>query len=170
MFALLPVLAAWAWYAWSPRLALAALTDFDASPADIARLYDRDAVRAGFAAQTEPAVDSYPPPLTKGVVLDALSDPRAIRMLVVEPYGQWQFAAWDGLPQRIRTVLDADDDSQTGSMPRMLETTANWSIERRGLSGFAACGADRPGGKTYRFVRRGLSWRLVHIELEHTIR
>ena len=166
----MPVLAALAWYAWSPRLALAALTDFDADPADIARSYDRGAVRAGFAAQTEPAVDGYPPPLTKAVILDALSEPHAMRMLVVEPYGDWQFAAWDGLPQRIRADLSAGDLDRTASMPRMLETTADWSIERRGLSEFVARGADRPGSKTYRFVRRGWSWRLVHVDLGSTIR
>jgi hypothetical protein len=170
---LLPVLAALVWYVWSPRMALVALTDFDADPADIARLYVREDVRAGFGAQTMPQVDTYPPPLTKDVVLDALSDPRSVRMLVAEPYGEWQFAAWEGLPQRLRAEVSAAQGAaqeSMPSMPRVLETTKDWTIERRGISEFVARAADRPRSKTYRFVRRGLSWRLVEIDLGTAIR
>jgi hypothetical protein len=165
--------AALAWYIWSPLLAIAAIADFDAQPAGLAQLYARDRVRQGFAAQTEPAVDAYPPPLTKAVVLDALSDPRSVRMLVAEPYGDWQFAAWEGLPQRLRTKvseMDTVTSDPMPAMPRALETTEEWIIDRRGLSEFVARGADRPGSKAYRFVRRGMWWRLEEIDLGTTVR
>ena len=169
--ALAPILAALAWFVWSPRMAIAALADFDAQPADLTRLYSRDMVRAGFARQTAPAVERYPPPLTKEVVLDALSGPRSVRMLVAEPYGDWQFAAWEGLPERTRSeVAGAQAGEPLSPMPRVLETTEEWAIQRRGLSEFVARGADRPGSNTYRFVRNGAAWQLVEIDLGTIIR
>ena len=152
-----------AWYVWSPRWALEAVQKFGQPPETIARLYDRDAVRAAFARQTSPIVDDYPPPFTRKVILDSLSDPRAVRMLMVEPYGEWQFAASEGLPPDL-----LPDD--TGPMPRLLETTQERNIDRHGLSGFTATGADRPGGNRYVFRREGFGWTLKAIELTETIR
>ena len=154
-----------AWYVMSPHLALDRLTEFDASPEQMLRRYDRQAVREGFAGQMLPQVDDYPPPLTKDVVLDALSHPRSVRLLVVEPFGEWQFAAAEGLPPGL-----LEDDEPTGSMPRLMEMTEDWEIERGGLSHFTARGADREPSNAYRFRREGLSWVLEHIELTTDIR
>jgi hypothetical protein len=159
------VLCAAAWYWLSPQRALDALGDFGAPPSEIAALYDRQSVRAGFAAQTMTQVDDYPPPLTKDVVLDALSDPEAVRMLAAEPYGEWQFAAYEGLPPALR-----EGEEESSPMPRIMETTQSWEIERDGLSGFTARGGDREGGKTYTVRRDGLSWKLVHVDLGTEIR
>ncbi|KLE34185.1 hypothetical protein [Aurantiacibacter luteus] len=152
------------WYVLSPRLALAALSEPDADPADIAALYDRLALRAAFARQTEPSTHGLPPPITREVLLDALSHPRSVRLLVLEPYGQWQFAAGEGLPDGLI------EDDPAGFMPRALETTENWSVERGGLDSFTAIPADRPGGNRYRFRRDGLGWVLVEIQLTERIR
>ena len=157
--------AAGAWYALSPRMAIEALRDFDAAPGDIAARYDRAAVRGGFARQMLPQVDTYPPPLTKDVVLDAMSDPRSVRMFMAEPFGEWQFAAAEGLPPGL-----SDDGESSDPMPRLLEVTEDWWIERDGLAGFTASGADRSPSNTYRFRRDGLSWILEHIELTTEIR
>ena len=153
------------WYWLSPNYALDRLAEFDAEPTDLLSRYDRTSVRQGFEAQMEPQVDDYPPPLTKSVVLDAISHPESVRMLVAEPFGEWQFAAAEGLPADI-----AQDDNAVGPMPRIMETTQAWNIERDGLSGFVASGADRKPSNRYRFRREGPRWVLDHIELTTRIR
>lgn len=155
------------WYAFSPGWALAALSDRNRSPAEIATLYDRERLYEAFDRQTLPQVADYPPPLTKHVVLTALTDPKAVRSLVTEPYGDWQFAAGDGLPPGL-----LPEDGQDGYIGRMLETTRDWDVERNGLRAFVARGGDRPDdvSHAYRFERDGLNWTLVAIELSAPIR
>ena|GEM_PF-1005381 len=154
------------WCLLSPRMALTALSDWDRAPEDLAVLYDQESVRAAFERQTLPQVDTYPPPWTKDVVLDALSDPRAIRMLVIEPYGEWQFAAAEGLPPKLR------ENSVFPTGGRILETTESWSVDWIDASSLIATPSqydDREGNR-YRFKRDGLGWRLVAIELTTEIR
>lgn len=55
-------------------------------------------MREAFERQILPQIDTYGPPYTKDVVLDAMSHPRAVRIFVIEPYGEWQFAPAAGLP------------------------------------------------------------------------
>ena len=155
----------WEWY--SPRHAIERLADFEAQPAELASRYDRASVRAGFAAQAVPAAATYPPPVTQDVILDALSAPEAVRLLVAEPYGAWQFAAAEGLPEDIERLIDPDGPSP---MPRILEETGSWSIDRHGFTAFTARPADRAGGHAYSFERSGLGWRLVHVKLSEPIR
>lgn len=155
------LLLAGGWYWVSPGLSLKALGDFEASPWELAKLYARDRLRAEFARQMLPQTSDYSPPLTEEVLLDALADPRAVRMLVTEPYGQWQFAAAHGLP----AALPGGEDMPP--MPRILETSENWHIVRHGLSGFTAQAADRENQRSnrYHFKRDGIGWRLITIEL-----
>ena len=136
------IVAGGSWYAFSPRLAIAALSDWEAAPEELQARYDRARVRAAFERQMLPQVDTYEPPYTKDAVLDAMSDPRAVRMFINEPYGEWQFAAAAGLPA----------DSPDG------EPVATPS------------GRNEASGNSYRFERDGLSWRLVAIELIVPIR
>ena len=49
-----------------------------------------------------PQVEVYPAPITKRLLLNALTDPRAIQMFVIEPYGEWQLAAAAGLPTSLQ--------------------------------------------------------------------
>lgn len=156
-----------AWYWASPRLALSRLADGPANPEALAGLYDRGSLRAGFVAQTTPAMADYPPPLTRDVILDALVDPRSVRLLVAEPYGAWQFAAAEGVPEALLEEAGLADESP---MPRMLERAESWEFERDGIDGFTARPADREGGHVYRFERDGLGWTLKHIELSEPIR
>ena len=113
-----------------------------------------------------PQVDTYQPPYTKGVVLDAMSDPRAVRLFINEPYGEWQFAAAAGLPE------DFPGGEPAGPMPRIMETTDSWSLEWSGLNEVVATpsGRNEVRGNSYRFERDGLSWRLVAIDLTVPIR
>ena len=157
------------WFAYSPYRALGQLSDFDIDQQAFSALYDPEALRKAFAAQTVPEMDGLPPPITKNVVLDALVAPEAVRLLVAEPYGEWQFAAAEGLPEEIKKQLDADQEPQP-YMPRMLEMTESWTIDRQGLDTFVAMPADREGGHSYTFERAGLGWRLVHIQLSEPIR
>ena len=154
------------WYVLSPRWAISKLSDWQTDPENLSEHYDRQEVRAACARQMLPQVDDYPPPLTKDVVLDALSHPRAVRMFVAEPYGEWQFAAAAGLPPRLAS------SDPTGVMPRIMETTDNWEFHRSGVSRFVASPSDRAGteGNRYHFERHGLHWRLVAIELTTKIR
>ena len=160
--------AGWEWH--SPYRALDVLGDYETAPETRSGLYDRAALRRGFAKQTVPQVDDYPPPLTKDVLLDALVDPRAVQLLAIEPYGQWQPAAYAGLADEVKTEIDAEQGADPSPMPRILETTESWSIERRGWGVFVATPADREGGHSYTFERAGLGWRLVHIQLSEPIR
>ena len=80
------------WSALSPRWAISKLSDWETDPENLSEHYDRQQVRAAFERQMLPQVDDYPPPITKDVVLDSLSDPRAIRLFVTEPYGEWQLS------------------------------------------------------------------------------
>ncbi|MXP15713.1 hypothetical protein GRI44_13235 [Altererythrobacter confluentis] len=154
------------WYILSPRLAISQLSDWNTEPENLIALYDRERVRSAFEQQMLPQVDTYPPPLTKSVVLDAMCDPRAVRAFVVEPYGEWQFAAATGLPEELATKEPTD------VMPRLMETTEDWEFERKGISEFIASPSDRKDqeGNSYRFERDGLGWRLVAIELTTEIR
>lgn len=154
------------WYAFSPRLAVAALSDWEAAPEELLARYDRPRVRAAFERQMLPQVDTYQPPYTKGVVLDAMSDPRAVRLFINEPYGEWQFAAAAGLPE------DFPGGEPAGPMPRIMETTDSWSLEWSGLNEDVATpsGRNEVRGNSYRFERDGLSWRLVAIDLTVPIR
>lgn len=154
------------WCAFSPRLAIAALSDWEATPEELLDLYDRPGVRAAFERQMLPQVDSYEPPYTKDVVLDAMSDPRAVRMFVNEPYGEWQFAAAAGLPE------DFPEGEPAGPMPRLMETTDSWSFDWSGLNTIVATasGRNEASGNSYRFERDGLNWRLVAIDLTVPIR
>ena len=165
-FVALVIVAAGSWYAFSPRLAIAALSSWDADPEELLSLYNRQDVRAAFERQMLPQVDTYQPPYTKDAVLDAMSDPRAVRMFVNEPYGEWQFAAAAGLP------ADFPDGESAGPMPRMMETTDSWSFDWSGLNTIVATpsGRNEASGNSYRFERDGLSWRLVAIELTVAIR
>ena len=163
--ATLAAVAGWIWY--EPYNALDRLADFDASAAQIASRYDRASLRDGFAGQTVPQVETYPPPLTKDMLLDAMVHPEAVRLLVAEPYGAWQFAAAEGVPDDIMQQLGAEDPSP---MPRLLEETESWDIDRPGLRSFIARPADRAGGHVYYFRRDGLGWKLVHIGLSEPIR
>lgn len=160
------ILALGSWYVLSPRWALSALADWEGDPKDLTALYDRNHVRAAFEQQMLPQVDTYRLPLNKDVILDALSDPRAIRMLVTEPYGEWQFAAAAGLPSRLMKGDPPVD------MPRALETTHRWSFKRSGVKVLIATPSGRRGtrGNSYHFKREGLKWRLVAIELTTKIR
>lgn len=97
----------------------------------------------------------------------ALFAPEAVRLLVVEPYGPWQFAAAEGVPEELMAQLESEDISP---MPRVLETTESWTFERDGIAAFTARPADKNGGHTYRFERDGLGWRLVQIDLSEPIR
>ena len=112
-------------------------------------------------------VDSYPPPFTKAIILRILTDPRTVRALVIEPYGQWQFGAAQGLPPDLIV-----EDEPAGSMPRILETTEDWAIAYEGLDAFVARGSDRPDSLShaYRFERSGVGWTLVAIELSEPVR
>ncbi|PZT90735.1 MAG: hypothetical protein DI637_03115 [Citromicrobium sp.] len=154
------------WYAYSPRLAIAALSDWEAAPEELLAFYDRPRVRAAFERQMLPQVDTYGPPYTKDVVLDAMSDPRAVRMFVNEPYGEWQFAAAAGLPE------DFPDREPAGSMPRIMETTDSWSFDWSGPNKIVATpsGRNETSGNSYRFERDGLIWRLVAIDLTVLVR
>ena len=154
------------WYAFAPRLAIAALSDWDAAPEELLALYDRPRVRAAFERQMLPQVDTYEQPYTKDVVLDAMSDPRAVRMFVNEPYGEWQLAAAAGLPE------DFAGEEPASPMPRMMETTDSWSFDWSGLHTIAATpsGRNETSGNSYRFEWDGLSWRLVAIDLTVPIR
>lgn len=160
------MLAFGSWYALSPRWAVSALADWDSEPKELTALYDRNRVRAAFEQQMLPQVDTYPRPLTKDVILEALSDPRAIRMFVTEPYGEWQFAAAAGLPSKL---MKGDPPAV---MPRTMETTDRWSFKRSCLKTLIATPSGRIGtrGNSYYFERDGLSWRLVAIELTTKIR
>ena len=160
------VAAGGSWYAFSPRLAVAALSDWEAAPEELLALYDRPRVRAAFERQMLPQVDTYQPPYTKGVVLDAMSDPRAVRSFINEPYGEWQFAAAAGLPE------DFPGGEPAGPMPRIMETTDSWSLEWSGLNEVVATpsGRNEVRGNSYRFERDGHSWRLVAIDLTVPIR
>ena len=160
------IVAAGSWYALSPRLAIAALSDWQAAPEELQAGYDRARVRAAFERQMLPEVDKYEPPYTKDAVLDAMSDPRAVRMFINEPYGEWQFAAAAGLP------ADFPDGEPVGPMPRIMETTDSWSFEWSGFNTIVATpsGRNEASGNSYRFERDGLSWRLVAIELIVPIR
>ena len=82
------IVAGGSWYAFSPRLAIAALSDWETAPEVLLALFDRARVRAAFENQMLPQVDTYEPPYTKDVILDAMSDLRAVRMFVNEPYGE----------------------------------------------------------------------------------
>lgn len=160
------IVAAGSWYALSPRLAIAVLSDWEAAPEELQAGYDRARVRAAFERQMLPQVDTYEPPYTKDVILDAMSDPRAVRMFVNEPYGEWQFAAAAGLP------ADFPDGEPVGPMPRIMETTDSWSFDWFGFNTIVATpsGRNEASGNSYRFERDGLSWRLVAIELIVPIR
>ena len=155
------IVAGGSWYAFSPRRAVASLSDWEAAPEELLALYDRARLRAAFEKQMLPQVDTYKPPYTKDAVLDAMSDPRAVRMLVNEPYGEWQFAAAAGLP------ADFPEEEPAGHMPRIMETTDSWSFDWSGLDNIVATPSDRDGvsGNSYHFERDGLSWRLVAIDL-----
>ena len=155
------IMAVGSWYAFSPGLAIAALSDWDAAPEDLLSLYDRPRVRAAFELQMLPQVDTYEPPYTKDVILDAMSDPRSVRMFVNEPYGEWQFAAAAGLPE------DFPRGEPAGPMPRIMATTDSWSFDWSGLNTIVATpsGRSETSGNSYGFERDGLSWRLVAIEL-----
>lgn len=162
------------WYLASPHHALSRLSDYEIGAEERLQLYDREKLRAAFEAQMEPSVDDLPPPITKDVLLDALTAPEAVRLLVMEPYGEWQFAAADGLAPEVKAQIAGPDDS-AGSMPRMLETAESWEFERRGLSELTARPADEGWRESrthhsYRFERDGLGWKLVAIELAHPIR
>lgn len=165
--ALLALAGALGWFYASPHTALARLAEPAEPPERFALLYDREALRAGFAAQTLPKVVDYPPPLTREVLLDAITASESVRLLVAEPYGAWQFAAAEGVPEALLEEAGLAEDSP---MPRSLERTESWEIERVGVSGFIARPGDRPGGHAYRFERDGLRWRLVHIQLSEPIR
>lgn len=160
------IVAAGSWYVFSPRVAIAALSDWDAAPEDLLSLYDRPRVRAAFERQMLPQVDIYQPPYIKSVVLDAMSDPRAIRMFVVEPYGEWQFAAAAGLPE------DFPGEEPASPMPRIMETADSWSFDWSGLNTIVATpsGRNEASGNSYRFERDSLSWRLAAIDLTVPIR
>ena len=155
------------WYWFSPHRALAAFADRTKTDREIARLYDRARLRGAFAQQMVRQVDSYPAPFTKAVILQILTNPRTVRALVIEPYGEWQFAAAEGLPPDL--VID---DGPAGSMPRLLETTGDWAIAYEGLDAFVARGSDRPDdlSHAYRFERSGVGWTLVAIELNEPVR
>lgn len=161
-----PVLLFLGWYFLSPRLAISQLSDRSAASQDLTALYDRAKVRSSFEQQMLPQVETYPPPLTKRVVLDAMTDPEAIRAFVVEPYGDWQFAAALGLPDELKSK------DSTEVMPRIMETTENWEFERIGIDEFIASPSDRNDqeGNSYRFEREGLRWHLVSIKLTTRIR
>ena len=154
------------WYIFSPRLAISRLSDWSTKPEHLVALYDRAKVRSAFEQQMLKQVDTYPPSLTKRVVLDAMSDPRAVRAFVAEPYGEWQFAAAIGLPDELKLK------DPTDVMPRLMETTENWEFARAGIDEFIASPSDREDqeGNSYRFERDGLGWRLVAIELTTKIR
>ena len=160
------IVAGGSWYAFSPRLAIAALSDWETAPEELLALFDRARVRAAFENQMLSQVDTYEPPYTKDVILDAMSDPRAVRMFVNEPYGEWQFAAAAGLP------ADFPEEEPAGPMPRIMETTDSWSFEWSGFNTIVATpsGRNEASGNSYRFERDGLSWRLVAIELIVPIR
>ena len=160
------IVAGGSWYAFSPRLAIAALSDWETAPEELLALFDRARVRAAFVNQMLPQVDTYEPPYTKDVILDAMSDPRAVRMFVNEPYGEWQFAAAAGLP------ADFPEEEPAGPMPRIMETTDSWSFDWSGLNTIVATpsGRSEARGNSYRFERDGLSWHLVAIELTTDIR
>lgn len=70
-------------YALTPRWTISKLSDWETNPQDLSEHYDR--LRAAFERQMLPQVEDYPPPIAKDVVLDALSDPRAVRLFVTEP-------------------------------------------------------------------------------------
>lgn len=152
------VAAGGSWYAFSPRLAIAALSDWEVAPEE---LYDRPRERAAFERQMLPQVDNYERPYTKDVVLDAMSAPRAVRMFVNEPYGEWQFAAAAGLPE------DFPEGEPAGLMPRIMETTDSWLFDWSGLNTIVATpsGRNEASGNYYHFERDGLGWRLVAIDL-----
>lgn len=154
-----------AWYVFSPRVAISQLGDRNAAPEDLLALYDRENVRSAFEQQMVPGVDRYAPPITKRVLLDAMSDPRAVRAFISEPYGDWQFAAFDGLPDELRI------EEPEGSMPRVMEITESWEFTRTNFDEIIASPADREDqeGNTYRFERDGLNWRLVAIILPRPI-
>ena len=155
-----------AWYTLSPRLAISQLSDWYAEPEELIELYDREKLRAAFERQMLPQVKTYPPPITQQVILDAMSAPTAVRAFVVEPYGEWQFAAVRGLPDE----LVPEDEG--GSMPRVMEITESWDFARTGFNELVATPSDREDqtGNSYRFERDGLRWRLVAIELTTKIR
>ena len=166
VFVIGPVLLLVGWYFLSPRFAISQLSDWTTASQDLTELYDRAKVRSSFEQQMLPQVETYPPPLTKSVVLDAMTDPKAIRAFVVEPYGDWQFAAVLGLPDELNF------EDPTDVMPRLMETTENWEFERIGIDEFIASpsGRDDQEGNSYRFKRNGLRWRLVSIKLTTNIR
>ena len=161
-----PVLLLLGWYFLSPRFAISKLSDWSTASQDLTALYDRAKVRSSFEQQMLPQVETYPPPWTKRVVLDAMTDPDAIRAFVVEPYGDWQFAAALGLPDELQT------EDPTDVMPRLMETTEHWEFERKGIDEFIASPSDRSDqqGNSYKFEREGLRWRLVSIKLTTKIR
>ena len=154
------------WYFLSPRYAISQLSDWNTASQELTAFYDRGKVRSSFEQQMLPQFETYPPPFTKHVVLDAMTDPNAIRAFVVEPYGDWQFAAALGLPDELNS------EDPTGVMPRLMETTENWEFERIGIDEFIASPSDRDDqkGNSYRFERDGLRWRLVSIKLTTKIR
>lgn len=165
----LALLAGVAWYFGSPHYALA---QFDRPKDDqqgITKLYDREALRDGFERQTGPEFKALPPPLTADSILDALVAPEAVWLLVMEPYGEWQFAAADGLDPEIERQMGWDEDDGP-SMPRILDTTSSWNIDRQGFSSFIARPADSEGGHSYHFRREGFSWRLHTIDLSQELR
>ena len=153
------------WSALSPRWAISKLSDWETDPENLSEHYDRQQGRAAFERQMLPQVDDYPPPITKDVVLDSLSDPRAIRLFVTEPYGEWQFAAAAGLPPRL-----SSNDPTRGN--RIMEITESWKLDWLGVSRVVASPSERAGaeGNRYHFERHGLNWRLVAIELTTEIR
>ncbi len=154
------------WYFLSPRLAISQLSDWHTAPEDLVELYDQEKVRLAFEQQMLPQVEGYPPPFTKDVILDAMSDPRAIRAFVIEPYGEWPFAAAAGLPSELITEERGD------GMPRIMEVAREWEFARRGFDEVIASPSDREGqlGNVYHFERDGLRWRLVAIQLTTKIR
>ena len=165
----LALLAGVTWYFGSPYYALA---QFDRSKDDlqgIKELYDRKDLRKGFERQTGPEFGALPPPLTADSILDALVAPEAVRLLVIEPYGEWQFAAADGLDPEIKRQMGWDEHDDP-SMPRILDTTSSWNIDRQGYSAFIARPADSDGGHSYHFRREGFSWRLHTIDLSEELR
>lgn len=158
--------AAWDWS--SPRRKIDRITYDRTTAAQIAAMTDRDALKRGFAAQMEPQVDTYKPPYDKASVLGYMTDPRAVRAFLNEPFGEWQFAAGLGLPDAMR-----EDDGATGF--RIPHTTEEWSVARTGFDHFVAWGSaptlDGPGrSNRYRFRRDGLAWTLARIELPTMIR
>lgn len=153
-----------AWYIGSPHYALDRLTPMGRPDyAEIAERIDSRSVRQGLARQMGPLLDREAgPPFTRAVILDALSSPAGVRLLVLDPHGDWRFAASAGLPERLRRPRE-------GVMPRAIDM-ADWQIDREGLSGFSAVSTTLPKSNRLHFRREGFGWVLDRIELGEPLR